>query len=71
MSIGPDGDAFVSEQRLAAYLFPVADLAVGRRFAPRSDYIYISPTPRHAGGRPGSVWRVGSSRASRASIDGG
>ena len=59
MWIDPDGEAFVSEQRLAAYRLPVADLAVGKRFAPPTDYIYIAPTAQCAGGWPRPVWRVG------------
>lgn len=60
MRIDPQGEAFFNERLAKAYALPVTDLAVGQRFAPKSDFIYIAPTPRHAGGWPGVVWRVGS-----------
>ena len=60
MRIDPHGEAFFNERLATGFQLPVADLAVGRRFAPRSDFVYIAPTPRHAGGWPGAVWRVGS-----------
>jgi hypothetical protein len=60
MSVDPQGEAFLNERLATAYRLPVADLAVGRRFAPKTDFLYIAPSPRHAGGWPGPVWRVGS-----------
>jgi hypothetical protein len=60
MLIDPDGEAFFNERLASAYRLPVTDLAVGQRFAPKSDFIYIAASPRHAGGWPGVVWRVGS-----------
>ena len=60
MTIDPHGEAFLNERLATAYMLPVADLAVGRRFAPKTDFMYIAPSPRHAGGWPGPVWRVGS-----------
>ena len=60
MTIDPRGEAFLNERLATAYMLPVADLAVGRRFAPKTDFMYIAPSPRHAGGWPGPVWRVGS-----------
>jgi hypothetical protein len=59
MRIDPQGEAYFNERLATAYRLPVDDLAVGRRFAPDSDFMYIAPSPRHAGGWPGSVWRVG------------
>jgi hypothetical protein len=60
MTIDPHGEAFLNERLATAYMLPVSDLAVGRRFAPKTDFMYIAPSPRHAGGWPGPVWRVGS-----------
>jgi hypothetical protein len=60
MRIDPNGEAFFNERLAAAHNLPVTDLQVGRRFAPDSDFVYIAASPRHAGGWPGGVWRVGS-----------
>jgi hypothetical protein len=60
MRIDPNGEAFFNERLAAAHNIPVTDLEVGQRFAPDSDFVYIAASPRHAGGWPGVVWRVGS-----------